>query len=514
MPHDIEKEIFVIMQENYVLEAKGISKLFPGVLALDNVDFKLKKGEVHAVVGENGAGKSTLMHVLCGIHKPNSGHIYMDDKEIVCKSTTDAQDYGIGIVFQELSLIPELSVAENIFTKRQPSNGLGIISRDKLKKQAKELLDTFNEDINPMLPVKFLTIAKQQVVEILKAISTKPKVLILDEPTSSLTQVETKKLFENIRKLKNSGMSIIYISHHLQEIFEIADRATVLKDGKFVDTVNISEVNEEKIVSMMVGRDVSHEYVDRQNKIDYKKVVLETKGLTHESLFKDISIKVHAGEILGMAGLIGAGRSEFARTLFGLDKAKSGQVFLEGKQIEAGTSTEAIELGIAYTSENRKLEGLYLNSTIKDNCVSPRLDRFSKKFLGVLDNKLMEDYAKMCVEKFNISTPSTEQFARNLSGGNQQKVLLSMWLGIQPKVLITDEPTKGVDVGAKAEIYEILRKLADSGVAVIVISSDLLEVLSISDNIVVMKSGRVVGELNNKEANEENIISYATGVRV
>ncbi len=502
------------MQENYVLEAKGISKLFPGVLALDKVDFKLRKSEVHAVVGENGAGKSTLMHVLGGIHRPNNGHIFMNGEEIVCKSPTDAQEQGIGIVFQELSLIPELSVAENIFTKNQPANKLGIISKEKLKMQTKKLLETFKEDINPLMPVKFLTIAKQQVVEILKAISTKPKVLILDEPTSSLTQVETMRLFENIRTLKNSGISIIYISHHLQEIFEIADRATVLKDGKFVDTVNTSDVDEERIVSLMVGRDVSHEYVDRQNKIDYKKVVLETKALTHESLFRDISIEVHAGEILGMAGLIGAGRSEFARTLFGLDKAKSGEVFLEGRPIKASSSTEAIGLGIAYTSENRKLEGLYLNSTIKENCVSPRLDRFSKKILGILDNKLMEDYAKMCVEKFNISTPSIGQFARNLSGGNQQKVLLSMWLGIQPKVLIADEPTKGVDVGAKAEIYEILKKLADSGVAVIVISSDLLEVLSISDNIVVMKSGRIVGEMNNKEANEENIISYATGVRV
>lgn len=502
------------MQENYVLEARGISKLFPGVIALDNVDFKLKNGEVHAVVGENGAGKSTLMHILGGIHKPNSGQIYMDGKEIICKSPTDAQEHGIGIVFQELSLIPELSVAENIYTKRQPANRIGIISKDKLKTQAKELLDTFDEDINPMLPVKLLTIAKQQVVEILKAISNKPKVLILDEPTSSLTQVETKRLFKNISTLKQAGISIIYISHHLQEIFEIADRATVLKDGKFVDTVNVSDVDEEKIVSLMVGRDVSHKYVNRENKIDYKKVVLETRNLTHESLFKDISVKVHAGEILGMAGLIGAGRSEFARTLFGLDKAKFGEVFLEGKPIQAGSATEAIDLGIAYTSENRKLEGLFLNSTIKENCVSPRLDRFAKKFLGVLDKKLMEDYAKMCVEKFNISTPSIEQFSRNLSGGNQQKVLLSMWLGIQPKVLIADEPTKGVDVGAKAEIYEILRKLADSGVAVIVISSDLLEVLCISDNIVVMKSGRVVGELQNKEANEENIISYATGVKV
>ena len=367
------------MQENYVLEAKGISKLFPGVLALDKVDFKLKKGEVHAVVGENGAGKSTLMHVLGGIHRPNNGHIFMNGEEIVCKSPTDAQEQGIGIVFQELSLIPELSVAENIFTKNQPANKLGIISKEKLKMQTKKLLETFKEDINPLMPVKFLTIAKQQVVEILKAISTKPKVLILDEPTSSLTQVETMRLFENIRTLKNSGISIIYISHHLQEIFEIADRATVLKDGKFVDTVNTSDVDEERIVSLMVGRDVSHEYVDRQNKIDYKKVVLETKALTHESLFRDISIEVHAGEILGMAGLIGAGRSEFARTLFGLDKAKSGEVLLEGRPIKASSSTEAIGLGIAYTSENRKLEGLYLNSTIKEKLRVPKARQVFKK---------------------------------------------------------------------------------------------------------------------------------------
>jgi len=502
------------MQNRYVLEAKGISKRFPGVLALDNVDFQLKEGEVHAVVGENGAGKSTLMHILGGIHKPNSGRLYMDGKEIVCKSPIDAQGYGIGIVFQELSLISELSVAENIFAHRQPKNMLGFISKKKLSEKTNELLDTFNEKINPLLPIKFLTIAKQQVVEILKAMSHNPKVLILDEPTSSLTQIESDRLFENIKILKKRGISIIYISHHLKEIFEIADRATVLKDGKYVDTVNVKDVDEEKIVSLMVGRDVSHKYVNRQDKIDYSKTVFETRELSHESLFQDMSIKVHAGEILGMSGLIGAGRSEFARTIFGLDKIKSGEMYLDGQKVIPKSPADAIGMGIAYTSENRKLEGLFLNSSIKENCVSPQLNNFTKKGLGVLDEKLMDDYAKMCVEKFNISTPTTQQFIRNLSGGNQQKVLLSMWLGIQPKILIADEPTKGVDVGAKAEIYEILRKLADSGVAVIVISSDLLEVLTISDNIMVMKSGKIAAKLKNSDADEENIISYATGVSI
>lgn len=499
------------MADEYILQVNGISKMFPGVLALDNVDLNLKKGEVHALVGENGAGKSTLMHILGGIHKPNSGEITLEGKKIKFSNPVDAQKNGLSIVFQELSLTAELSVAENIFVNRQPKNGLGLINHKKLYEQTSEMLDTFSEKINPRTPVKFLTIAKQQVVEILKALSYNPKVLILDEPTSSLTQVETAKLFENIRILKEKGISIIYISHHLKEIFEIADRATVLRDGKYVDTVNVSDVDEDKIVSLMVGREVSHEHVPRHEKIDYDTVTFEVKNLTHAYLFKDISFQVHKGEIVGFAGLIGAGRTEMAKTIFGLDKVLSGEMFLEGNKISINNPTDAMRQGIAYTSENRKLEGLFQNQSIEENCVSPQLKEFAGKGIGLLDEKRMADFTNMCKDKFHIMATSIKQKVRNLSGGNQQKVLLSMWLGIQPKVLIVDEPTKGVDVGAKAEIYEILRKMADTGVAIIIISSELLEVLTISDRIVVMKNGRISGCMNNSEANEENVIAYATG---
>ena len=444
------------MADKIILQVKGITKRFPGVLALDKVSLDLKKGEVHAIVGENGAGKSTLMHILGGLYKPNAGQIMLEGQTVAISSPVDAQRHGISIVFQELSLTTELSVAENIFVNRQPKK-LGLIDHKKLNQKTREMLELFSENINPKTPIKFLTIAKQQVVEILKALSYDPKVLILDEPTSSLTQVETQKLFENIRILKERGISIIYISHHLQEIFEIADRATVLRDGKYVGTVDVGDVDEEKIVNMMVGREVAHEYVPRHDKIDRDTVVLEAKGLCHTHLFRDVSFRVHKGEILGFAGLIGAGRTEMAKALFGLEKLTAGEIVLNGQPISVKSPTDAMRQGIAYTSENRKLDGLYLSQSIEENCVSPQLKEFAGRGIGFLDEKRMADFTKMCIDKFNIATPSMKQRVRNLSGGNQQKVLLSMWLGIEPKVLIVDEPTKGVDVGAKAEIYDILR---------------------------------------------------------
>lgn len=502
------------MDRETILEAKDIRKQFPGVIALDKVNFNLKKGEVHAIVGENGAGKSTLMHILGGLYQKDEGEIYLDGKEVNFSNTLDANKNGISIVFQELSMIQELSVAENIFANRQPVNGINMIKYGNLYKQTKKLLETFNEDIDPRKPIKYLSIAKQQVVEILKAISNNPKVLILDEPTSSLTKYEIEKLFENIRILSQQGIGIIYISHHLQEIFEIADRATVLRDGKYVDTVNVSETDEDHIVSMMVGREVSHEYIPRQDKIDKDSILLKVEGLTHKKLFKDISFELYKGEIIGFAGLVGSGRTEMAKAIFGLDKIESGKIYLNNKQLEINSPKDAMDHGIVYTSENRKEEGLFLSMNVKENCIVTQLKRFVKKASIFLDNKQINEYAKKTVEKFNIITPSIKQYVRNLSGGNQQKVLLSMWLGRKPDVVIVDEPTKGVDVGAKSEIYEMLRKLADTGVGIIIISSDLLEILTISDRIVVMKNGSIAGTLNNDEADEENIIAYATGVEI
>ncbi len=490
----------------YVLEARGITKRFPGVLALDHADLQLRKGEVHALVGENGAGKSTLMHILSGVYKKDEGQIFINDKEVEINSPTDATNLGIGIVFQELSLIPELSVAENMFPNRQPVNKLGFINNKQLLKNAQQIIDIFEEDIDPATPVKFLTIAKQQMVEIMKALSHDPKVLILDEPTSSLTQVETERLFRNIETLKERGISMVYISHHLSEVMQVADVATVLRDGKIVTTVNVSEINEDKLVSFMVGREIVQKHIDRTARIDRSKLLFEAKNLSHLYQFKDISFDVYPGEIVGMYGLVGAGRSEMAKCIFGLDKLSGGEMYLDGKPFRAKSAADSIEKGVAYASENRKLDGLFLKKTISDNCVSVQLKSFANK-IGFLNDRDMGKFADDCIKRLNVITPSRSQITGNLSGGNQQKVLLSMWLGVNPRFLIVDEPTKGVDVGAKSEIYDILRKLADEGMGILVISSDLLEILNISDRIFVIKDGRVQGECMPDEAKEEKTMT-------
>ena len=369
------------------------------------------------------------------------------------------------------------------------------------------------EEINPNIPVKLLSVAKQQVVEILKAISQNPSVLILDEPTSSLTQYETAKLFDYIRKMKAAGMSFIYVSHHLQEIFEIADRVTILRDGKYVETLKVSDVDEAKIISLMVGRSVSNRYAERGSSIESRKIALRVRGLANKRYFRDVSFEIREGEIVGFAGLVGAGRTEIAKAIFGLLPVESGDIFVGESKVVVKSPEDAVAAGIAYTSENRKLDGLFVEMNVLQNCVAPQLKTFAGGF-GFLNENDMAEFAKSYVDKLHIVTPSIRQRVRNLSGGNQQKVLLSMWLGIGPKVLIVDEPTKGVDVGAKAEIYDLLRRLADSGIGVMAISSDLLEVLVLSDRIVVVKDGKIRKILKNAEATEENIIAYATGVEL
>ena len=497
------------MTDNAILEARGITKKFPGVRALDDVSFHLRRGEVHALVGENGAGKSTLMQILNGVYKADAGQILLEGQPVKIHDPMHALHLGIGIVFQELSLTPELTVAENIFPNRQPT-AAGFLKKKALCLKAQRIIDIFHEDIDPTMPVKHLTIAKQQMVEIMKAVSHDPKVLILDEPTSSLTQAETAQLFNNIRELKKQGISIIYISHHLSELFEVADRVTVLRDGRVIRTLDVAEVDEGTLVGLMVGREVKYEHIDRSSRIDHGRVILKVRNLTHQYYFRDVSFQVHAGEIVGMSGLIGAGRSEVAKCLFGLDKAVSGEILLEGKPLRIRCVADAKRHGIAYASENRKLDGLFLSNSLKANCTVPQLDSFQNA-VGFLNEKQMSEFARMCIEKFGIATPGENQLVRNLSGGNQQKVLLAMWLGIEPRLLIVDEPTKGVDVGAKAEIYSILRALADTGIGIIVISSDLLEVLSISDSILILKDGQVVCSMENKAMTEEILISYATG---
>ncbi|MCP4404653.1 MAG: sugar ABC transporter ATP-binding protein [bacterium] len=495
------------------LEARDISKSFPGVKALDRVSLQIKQGEVHALVGENGAGKSTLMLTLAGIHKPEEGEIYLDGEKVAFSSPHDAHQKGIGIVFQELSLVPNLSVAENIFAHRQPIKRFNWIDSTRLHAQTQDMLALFDiSEIDPGTPVRELSIAKQQVVEILKAMSLNPKVLILDEPTSSLTETEVKELFKNIEILKAKGISFIYISHHLPEIFEIADTVTVLRDGKYVCDAQVQEIDEDFLVTKMVGRTIGNIYGEREKDARIGDVLLEAKNLSRRGAFEDVSFQVKQGEIVTFAGLVGAGRTEVGRAIFGSEPVESGEIYLEGRQLSIKKPNQAIEQGIGYMSEDRKTQGLYLRFDLKTNFVANRLSDFCGSG-GFLDDPKIEAYAEQSVTEFGVVTPGIHQKVNNLSGGNQQKVLLGTWFGIQPKLLIVDEPTKGVDVGAKSEIYNLLRTLAKSGVGILMISSDLSEVLGVSDRILVMRNGKIAAELSREEATEENVIAIASGVQ-
>ncbi|WP_394925955.1 sugar ABC transporter ATP-binding protein [uncultured Robinsoniella sp.] len=498
---------------DFILETRGIVKIFPGVRALDGVDLKIKKGEVHAIVGENGAGKSTLMLTLGGIHRPDEGEIYLEGEKVLFSSAQDALKKGISIVHQELSLVPNLSVAENIYANRQPVNRLSLIKKDELYQMTREMLSLFEIDnILPSTLVKDLSIANQQVVEILKAMSFHPKVLILDEPTSSLTEIEKERLFKNMRVLKEKGISFIYISHHLQEIFQIADRITILRDGAYICEADVADIDEDFLITNMVGRKIENIYGRRQSGHKIGKEILEVKNISRSRCFKNISFSIKAGEIVGFSGLVGAGRTEIGRAIFGAEPIQSGEIYLDGKKRNIKSPEEAIAMGIGYMSEDRKQEGLYIDFSIKANLIANRLRSFTSK--GFLKEKNIDSIAADAVKAFNVATPGIEQKVGNLSGGNQQKVLLAAWFGIKPKILIVDEPTRGVDVGAKSEIYTLLRNLAASGVGIIMISSDLPEILGVSDRIIVVRQGEIAGELPAEQATEENIISMASGVDV
>lgn len=496
----------------YILQAKGIVKTFPGVRALSCVDLNVRKGEVHALVGENGAGKSTLMLTLGGVYRPDEGEIFIEGEKVHFNSPQDANLQGISVVYQELSLVPNLSVAENIFANRQPTNAINFIQTKQLYQQTREMLSMFGIDyIRPETLVKDLSIANQQVVEILKAMSFDPKVLILDEPTSSLTEVEVKQLFKNIRTLKNKGISFIYISHHLHEIFEIADTVTVLRDGEFVCEADIREIDEDFLVTKMVGRKIENIYGRRAEDAVMGDVLFEARNLSRAGVFENIDFKVRRGEIVGFAGLVGAGRTEVGRAVFGAEPAETGEIFLDGRKLAIRNSMEAIQNGIGYMSEDRKTQGLYLDFSVKNNLIANHLKDFSRN--GFIREKLVEENGHACVDSFCVVTPGVDQRVGNLSGGNQQKVLLGAWFGIKPRLLIVDEPTRGVDVGAKSDIYQLLRDLAKTGVGIVMISSDLPEVLGVSDRIIVMREGKIAGELSRDAATEENVIALAAGVQ-
>lgn len=490
-----------------LLEMKNIQKSFPGVHALDNACLNVRYGEVHALVGENGAGKSTLMKVLNGIYKKDSGEIIYKGEEIELNGPLDAQKRGIGMIHQELNLMPHLTVAENIFIGKEPMVGGVFLDQKKADQAAKELLASMHLEISPTRTIKSLTVAKQQMVEIAKALNNNSELFVMDEPTSPLTDAEIEELFRFIRQLREAGRGIIYISHRLDELWQISDRITVMRDGQYVGTVNTNEVTKQDVISMMVGRVIYEEPKQQSCVKPDAPVVLEAKHLVAANV-KDVSFELHKGEILGFAGLVGAGRTETVRALFGADPRVSGEVFVDGEKVEIHSPSDAVHHGIGYLSEDRKTFGVATGLSVRDNCVMADLENYC---IGpIVNDSKIDVVSKDYIQKISIKTPSMRQLVRNLSGGNQQKIVIAKWLIKRCNVLIFDEPTRGIDVGAKSEIYKLMNKLIDEGKSIIMISSELPELLRMSDRIVVMSEGSITGELDICEATQTNIMTLAT----
>jgi ABC-type sugar transport system ATPase subunit len=492
-----------------ILEAIGISKRFPGVHALDDVSLTVIPGEVHAVVGENGAGKSTLMKILAGAHSPDQGTIRIDGRAVTIDDPRMAQQLGINTIYQELSLVDALSVGENIFLGDLPTrSGRGWqVDWPTLWRRSTELLERVGCRVRPQTRLRNLSVAQKQMVEIARALARNVRVLILDEPTSSLTERETEKLFDIIELLRQRGVGVVYISHRLVEVFQIAHRVTVLRDGKVVGTLPANEADEDKLVRMMVGRDLSRLFT--QARTTDAPVRLEVRGLSRKGVLKDVDLTLRGGEIVGLSGLVGAGRTELARCLFGADTYDSGEIRLDGKLASIRTPADAVRLGIALVPEDRKLQALILGMGVRENLSLPILDRFGSSFIPSRsrEKSLVAEYIK----NLRIRTPHMEQRVRALSGGNQQKVVIARWLATRPKVLILDEPTRGIDVGAKAEVHALIARLAEDGVAILMISSELPEILGMSHRVLVMRGGRIVADIPREQATEESIMSAATG---
>lgn len=491
-----------------VLEMRGIAKAYPGVVALHSVDFSVRPGEVHALIGENGAGKSTLMKILAGADTKDSGQIFIDGKESHIDTPQEAMRLGVSIIYQEFNLVPYMNAAENIFLGREPASVVpGLIDFGRMYSDAEKIIDELGVALDVRTPMNHLSVAQQQMVEIAKATSRKSRIIAMDEPSATLTDHELENLFGLIRRLKAEGVSIIYISHRLEEIFEIADRVTVLRDGELVATKDIAETNRADIIRMMVGRELS----DSIPKIaaEARDVALEVRNLNRAGVLHDINFQVRSGEILGIAGLVGAGRTEVARAIFGADPIDSGQIIMNGKPVTIHSPRRAISLGIGLVSEDRKALGLVLGMAVRENISLANLGVLSR--LGFIKRRKEREIAESYVKDVLIKTPSIEQAVQNLSGGNQQKVVLAKWLFTKSKVLIFDEPTRGIDVGAKTEIYQLMNRLAAQGVAIIMISSELPEVLGMSDRTLVMHDGRIAGELSGKDATQERIMGLATG---
>ena len=493
----------------YLLEMKKISKSFPGVKALTDVDFQLKAGEVHALLGENGAGKSTLIKVLGGIYIAEKGEIFIDGQPVIIQNVADARANGISIIHQELVLVPHMTVYENIFLGRELKGPFGIDSK-KMRNESQKMLDQFNLGIDAGELVGNLSIAQQQMVEIVKAISFNCKILVMDEPTSSISDREVEALFDIMRGLAKQGVGIVYISHKMSELDEVCDRVTVLRDGYYVGTCVVKETPRDELIHMMVGRELSSYYV--RDHVDNADVVLRCEhiddGKSSKKRVKDVSFEVKQGEIVGFAGLVGAGRSETMQCVFGLTPGSTGDVYLDGQKLEIKNAVDAMNEGIAMVPENRKVEGLYHVQSVKFNSTIEVL----KEFISHLhvDSKKEDAITQEFVDKMKTKTPSLEQIVTNLSGGNQQKVMIGRWLATKPRILILDEPTRGVDVGAKAEIYDIMNELTKQGVSIIMISSELPEIINMSDRVYVMYDGRITGCINWQDLSQEAIMKLAT----
>ncbi len=495
------------LNDNLLLNVKNISKSFPGVKALSQISFSVEKGEIHAIVGENGAGKSTLMNILSGCYTPDEGAIIFESKELKLKNTHDAQVEGIAMIHQELSLAPHLSIMENIYIGRLETNTFGYVNYKKMYAKCLEQLKVIGiEDINPKTLVKDLSVSQMQMVEIAKALSLQAKLLIMDEPTSSLTSSETEILIRIINGLKASGVSILFISHRMEEVFRISDKITILRDGQYIKTLERKDAGVKEVLSLMVGREFDKAYNREKSGFDTEPI-LEVKGLADRSRIRDISFKVYPGEVLAITGLVGAGRTEVIQSIFGVSPKKKGQIFIRGKEVHINSPIDAIKLGIGLVPEGRKTQGLFLNMTVRENISMSNLQ--IQKHKQIMDTQQEHANANDYVGKLSIKTPGIEQKIKYLSGGNQQKAIIARWLLNEPKILFLDEPTHGVDIGAKSEIYELIDKLSKSGVGIVLVSSELPEVLMLADRILVMHDGQIKGEMSHSEATQEKIMTYA-----
>ncbi|MBE2220910.1 MAG: sugar ABC transporter ATP-binding protein [Anaerolineae bacterium] len=489
-----------------VIRMRHVSKSFGGVHALKDVQLDIFSGEVHALLGENGAGKSTLIKVITGVHQPDEGEIDLNGERVYFNNPREAQHQGIAAIYQEPSLFPDLSIAENILVGRQPLRG-GRVSWGQMNKEAGALLKRLGVDLNPRTKARNLSVAQQQMVEIARALSVEARVLIMDEPTSSLTSNEVDELFRITKQLRAEGTAVIFISHRLEELFALADRVTTLRDGEYVGTREMADVTTEGLIQMMVGRKLDDLFPKQA--VEIGEVVLEVDHLSVNGAFKDISFKLHAGEILGMAGLVGAGRTDVARSIFGVKPATAGEIKIDGETVEINSPQKAMALGIGYVPEDRQNHGLILPMTIGDNVTLPMLDTYATK--GWLNPKKEKAAAVEGVQKLEVKAYGIEQKAAELSGGNQQKVVLAKWLSTNPRILILDEPTRGIDVGTKAAVHGLMSNLASQGMAILMISSELPEVLGMSDRILVMREGLLTKEFDRSDATQEKLMMAATG---